>query len=128
MRHLTILVVMLVCGTRLFAADVKLHKFEFWGLMNSLQDPMTLKVAFLQGFNNGFAVGVSPPACKDGRPALEFFRCLFVDNKMSTAQAVAMIDKYYRDNPEKWNLAIGDAIVEALSVKESPCAGQTPRK
>jgi hypothetical protein len=39
-----------------------------------------------------------------------------------------MIDKYYEENPEKWNIPIGDAILEALTVKGGPCEGMLPPK
>lgn len=56
------------------------------------------------------------------------FKCLFLTNEVSSEQAIAMIDKYYHQNPEKWSIGIGDAIIEALSVKGSPCETKNDTK
>jgi hypothetical protein len=42
-------------------------------------------------------------------------------------QAVAMIDKYYDDHPERWSNDLGDGIVQALTVAGGPCSGKAPR-
>lgn len=41
-------------------------------------------------------------------------------------QAIAMVDKYFTANPEKWDLPMGNGIVLALTVKNGPCAGIDP--
>jgi len=37
-------------------------------------------------------------------------------------QAIAMIDKYYQDHPERWTIPLGQALVEALMIENGPCA------
>ena len=43
-----------------------------------------------------------------------------------TKQAVAMIDKYYKDNPQRWSTLLTVAIIEALTVKDGPCPDINP--
>lgn len=93
----------------------KIHQFRLWGTFDS-----TEKLVFLSGFMNGLITGVGMKECSDKskEPLLD---CVLVDKDPSLDQAVAMVDKYFKQNPEKWNIPIGDAVFEALTVKEGPC-------
>jgi hypothetical protein len=39
-------------------------------------------------------------------------------------QAVAMIDKYYKDHPEKWSQVLTVEILEAVTISGGPCEGK----
>ena len=45
---------------------------------------------------------------------------------LSTRQAIAMIDKQYKDHPERWSRFLGDEIIAALTVSGGPCEGAGP--
>jgi len=105
-----ILVMMLVCTSA--NADPSMHKFEYWGDITSFLD----KATFYVGWTNGFLPG-------KGQRGLELSKCL---DKLSYAQVVAMIDKRYKDHPEKWSSPIGLEILEALTFKGSSCEGKNP--
>jgi len=75
---------------------------------------------FYNGFTNGFFAGPRSPAF------LSLADC--IDENVSYEQAIAMIDKYYKANPEKWNIPIGNGLIFALTVKDGPCAGKSPWK
>lgn len=100
--------------------DHILHKFQLWGTFDDLE-----KTDFYIGFTNGLitgsvATGVSPQSKLT--PGMKLMSCLITDSgNPSRVQAIAMIDKYYKENPAKWDMLIGDAIVEALIVKDGPC-------
>jgi hypothetical protein len=102
--------------------DAGIHFFRLWGKMDEMA-----KFNFYQGFTNGLGEGVKPHKMHGG-PRTEghiLIDCLLDDSStLTTPQAIAMIDKYYQDHPEKWNLAIGGEIFEALMVKGGPCAAR----
>src|ERR1700733_679907 len=87
-----------------------IHKFELW---RSQLHSNSEKMVFLTAFTNGYFIG-------RGEQGMEFYRCL--SSNISYPQAVAMIDKYYDANPEKWSSTVGLEILNALTVKDSPCA------
>jgi hypothetical protein len=58
----------------------------------------------------------------DDTPGKKLLDCLLQPYHPGADQAIAMIDKYYRDNPAKWDTPIGKAIIEALMVKDGPCS------
>jgi hypothetical protein len=87
-----------------------IQKFSFWA---SLATPNE-KYLFYSGFTNGFFLG----AKTKGSGAM--YRCLEKD--VPIPQATAMIDKYYRDNPQRWNIPMAITIFEALTVKGGPCS------
>ncbi len=37
-----------------------------------------------------------------------------------------MIDKYYKDNPQRWNTLLAIGIIDALTVKDGPCPDINP--
>lgn len=89
-----------------------IHKFELWGTMRDRVE----KLIFLEGFTNGLFMGPRPP---------EFLSLANCIEGVPPEQTIAMIDKYYRENPEKWNIPIGSAIVSAVTVKGGPCEAKT---
>jgi hypothetical protein len=115
----TILVaVLLFCGAGLFADDIpRVHKFQLWGGMKTSD-----KQLFMMGFTNGLITGASAPRCNDNGTARALLKCVLDPEKADFWQDIAMIDKYYKENPARWSEPIGDAILEALTVNGSPCA------
>lgn len=91
--------------------DPVIHKFEYWGKMNPVE-----KIAFYYGWTNGFLPG-------RGTRSLELADCL---ENISADQALAMIDKQYKEHPEKWGSPIGLQILETLTASGSPCEGKNP--
>ncbi len=89
-----------------------LHKFELWGDMRDSGE----KLLFLSGFTNGLFKGP-----RSG----EFLALASCMGSVSSQQIIAMIDKYYRNNPEQWDNPIGIGIVSAITVKGGPCEGKT---
>jgi hypothetical protein len=87
------------------------HKFQLWGTMKPLE-----KLIFYQGWTNGFFAA-------RGQIGLELATCL---DKVDSDQAIAMIDKRYKDHPEKWSHPITQQLLEALTVKGGPCEGENP--
>lgn len=121
---------MLCCSAGMFAQGLprlqdisKIHKFKLWSTLDNAD-----KLTFLVGFTNGLLAGAATQRCSDNKPTQALLECVLVGKDPSLDQAIAMIDKYYKENPEKWNILIGDAIVEALTVKGGPCAGMAPQK
>jgi len=94
----------------LLSADPVIHNFEAWRAFTTHSE----RVAFFLGWTNGFFYGRGPGG-------LEFGTCL---QTMTTEQALAMIDKYYKDHPERWSKTIGNQLLEALTVPGSPCEGK----
>jgi hypothetical protein len=103
-------VVLLTCAP--LQADPVVHKFQIWGTM---KNPLE-KLIFYQGWTNGFLVARGPGG-------LELANCL--DSDLSIDQAIAMIDKQYKEHPENWSRPITDQILHALTV-EGPCEGKNP--
>jgi len=108
----------------------RLAKFQLWGYM---LDSKTSKETFVMGFTNGFFSGATLYPCADSPKVCDNTKALVncilgTDDQLGFDQAIAMIDKYYKGNPEKWNLPIGDAILEALTIKGGPCADAAPKK
>lgn len=71
------------------------------------------------GFINGYFAGDrSTPMFS------KFANC--IDQNISATQAVAMIDKYFNDNPQRWSASLSKGIVESLTVKDGPCPNLNP--
>jgi len=70
------------------------------------------------GWSNGYFAGYGPQA-------FPLRSC--IEGSIPYQQAVAMIDKYYDDHPEKWGFNLSDEIVEALTVAGGPCSGKAPK-
>jgi hypothetical protein len=103
-------------------AAPKVHKFKLWNTFSNIE-----KVNFFVGFTNGLLTGVGLPRANENKSTQGLVECILFDKGPSVDQAIAMIDKYYKENPERWTIPIGDAILEALTVKGGPCAGMLPK-
>ncbi|MGD1068815.1 MAG: hypothetical protein ABSB15_01635 [Bryobacteraceae bacterium] len=102
----------LILGCSLLGADPVLQKFSLWGDIKAAE-----KSATYAGWTNGFFT-----ADHDER-AKEFYTCL---SRMSNDQALATIDKHYRDHPERWSNNLGSEIFQAVTVSGGPCEGKNP--
>jgi hypothetical protein len=110
MRLKLTLAIPLICG--LAMASPALHKFSLWGLGTTKNER-----AFLYwGWTNGFL---------QARGAYSFGLAACLE-EMSTEQALGMVDKYYKDHPEKWSEPFAEQILEALTVDGGPCKGKNP--
>lgn len=78
----------------------------------------TMKFYFFEGLSNGYLLGSSFGRA-DSPGERKFQDCLM--KGLHATQAVAMIDKYYRDHPERWSAWISTEIVAALAVPGGPC-------
>jgi len=47
---------------------------------------------------------------------------------MSYEQAIAMIDKYYKDHPEEWSQPAGMEMYIALTIETGPCPYKEKKK
>ena len=105
-----------MCAALLFLsplrADSVIHKFEMWG---SDTTP-TLKLFLYWGWSNGFFQG-------RGKPGAKLLACV---EALSYNQAIAMIDKRYKEHPEFWSRPIGEQILNTLTDAGAPCAGMNP--
>ena|ERR1017187_6455042 len=109
----------LFCSVSVFGdSEPFAHQFRMWGLFESKVE----KLHFYWGFTNGLLVGAGGPMRSDETPGRKLLGCLLEPDHPGADQAIAMIDKYYRDNPAKWDTPIGKAIIEALTVKDGPCS------
>jgi hypothetical protein len=90
-------------------ADPVIHKFQLWGGAGPEG-----KLNLYWGCTNGFLQW-------RGSGAPELSACL---QKMTPDQAMAMVDKYYRDHPERWSQPLGGEILRALTMNGGPCEGK----
>lgn len=105
-----VLVVFLTCG--FLNANPVVHPFQAWGIGTGVD-----RVNLYFGWTNGFFQA-------RGQRGLELMDCL--ERKMTTTQAIAMIDKRYKDHPELWSHFLGEQILEALTAEGSPCEDKNP--
>jgi hypothetical protein len=120
-------VIFCFCGVELSAEHIpRTHKFQLWGTLDHEMD----KLNFFIGFTNGLvASGVTVLECNGNQPARRpLYECVLFSKELDLDQAIAMIDKYYKENPGKWGDPIGSAIIDALTVNGGPCAGTAPKK
>jgi hypothetical protein len=103
------LAILLTCG--LLHAESVIHKFELWAIGTESD-----KLSLYWGWTNGFLQARGPRG-------LDLANCL---SGMTTTQAIAMIDKRYKDHPELWSHPLGEQILDALTVDGSPCQGKNP--
>lgn len=88
--------------------------FGAWGTLDFKE-----KTTMYLGFTNGFFLHRSPTAA-------DLSQCI---TTIPLEQAVAMIDKFYKNNPEKWTTwALGEGILRAITVEGGPCADEYPWK
>jgi hypothetical protein len=100
---------LLICS--FLSAYPIIHKFEFWGKGTELN-----KMDIYVGWSNGFLMARGPRG-------LELADCL---TGMSIDQAIAMIDKRYKDHPELWSHPLGEQILGAVTADGGPCDGKDP--
>jgi len=95
----------------LLIADPVIHHFEIWR-----ERSFSEKLSLYTGWINGFLLARG----EFGPPLVD---CL---SKLTYTQAVAMIDKYFNDHPERWNATLGEGILEAMTVPGTTCQGKSP--
>jgi hypothetical protein len=105
-----VVVLLLVPVQRSYAAHVLLP-FAIWGKSNELD-----KLNMWIGWSNGFFQG-------RGQKGLELSNC--IEDRITDEQAIAMIDKRYKDHPEFWSRPLGGEILNALTIKGGPCEGKS---
>ena len=112
-------VALAILGTSALAkADPAGQAFLVWGNKSDTQkSTYSEKLSMYIGWSNGFFAGF-------GAPAFPLRQCL--EDHIPYGQAIAMIDKYHDDHPEKWSNNLSDEIVEALTVAGGPCSGRAP--
>lgn len=88
-------------------------RFAYWGGISPGE-----KLVFLTGFTTGLFTG--PRATGFAK----FWDCL--DKNVTVIQEIAMIDKYYEANPQRWSAPFSYAYVEAITVPDGPCAKINP--
>jgi hypothetical protein len=95
------LVMVLLSGSAAYAGDPILIDLGGWGAITTedSQHAAGDKAWLYLGWTNGFFQSYPPGEFSRYK---ELHSCL---SKMSIEQAVAMIDKYYKDHPEKWGRA-----------------------
>ena len=94
-------------------ANPVVHKFELWGIVGVTESD---KLNLYLGWTNGFLLARGPRGA-------ELAHCL---ESMTSEQAIAMIDKRYKDHPELWSKPFGEQILDALTVDGGPCQGKNP--
>jgi hypothetical protein len=109
MRIRFTLAIVLFC--ELLDADPVVHTFKLWGTTKPIE-----RMSLYWGWTNGFLQA-------RGERAVGLADCL---DRISTDQALAMIDKHYKDHPEKWSRPLGAQMLEALTVAGGPCEGKNP--
>jgi len=120
-RGLGLTLIALCCfGSITTAQDSVPSSHRVFAYFGSWKDiPTQGERAFLYtGFVNGFFAG------ERSRNYDALARC--IEKNMSVDQAVAMIDKYSADNPQRWNVPLPMGIAESLTVKDGPCPGLNP--
>jgi hypothetical protein len=99
--------------------DPVLQNFGVWAANQTYQE----KASLYHGWTNGFLSAAKRYANqKQQKRIIEFAGCL---EKMEYSQAVAIIDKYYKDHPELWQQPLPEMLEKALTAPGSPCEGKT---
>ncbi|MDR3409927.1 MAG: hypothetical protein P4L87_03115 [Formivibrio sp.] len=118
MRALAITLAILATSMLVEAASA-VHTFRVWGTESATRKSTDgEKLSMYIGWSNGYF---------SGRGAQAFPLRLCIEDKIPYDQAIAMIDKYYNDHPEKWGNDLSDEIVQALTVNGGPCGGKAPK-
>jgi len=113
-------IALVILTTPMLAAEYPVvHAFRVWGTKSDTQKvTYEEKFSMYIGWSNGyFSV----------RGAQAFPLRLCIEDNIPYSQAIAMIDKYHDDHPEKWSSDLSDQIVQALTVAGGPCSGKAPR-
>ena len=95
---------------------------ENWGVMKLPE----IKSLYFSGWYAGFSMGIMV-AQNANRSNLkssvtEFEKCL---DAMSTKQKIAIIDKHYKETPQRWNNLLSAEILVAFGKKGGPCEGKS---
>ena len=118
MRVFTITLAILVTSL-LAEADTAVHTFRVWGTESATKKSTYVeKLSMYVGWSNGYFSG-------HGEKAFPLRLC--IEDNIPYDQAIAMIDKYYDDHPEKWSNNLSEEIIQALTVKGGPCGGNAPK-
>jgi len=110
-RRVLLLVLMILLSRGLLCADSVVHKFELWGKGTDVD-----RLNLYWGWTNGFLQASGPRG-------VELAVCL---DGMTTTQALAMIDKRFKEHPELWSHPLGEQILNALTAEGGPCQGKNP--
>ena len=115
------LVILLVCG--LLNADPVIHRFQLWGEAKITESHrLTIYLGWVNGFLSAMAFSAESerPDVRKGRQLRGEELCACLEAQLTNKQAVAIIDKFYKDHPEKWSAPLGAEILEAL-MENGPC-------
>jgi hypothetical protein len=104
------LVILLLSISTATTAQPVTHRFSVWGV----NADEAFKTGLYIGWLSGFFIE------KAGRDAV-FLSCL---ETLPYSQAIAMVDKYYKDHPERWSRAFRSEMVSALAIDGGPCEGK----
>ncbi|MHB2008786.1 MAG: hypothetical protein ACYCOX_12140 [Acidobacteriaceae bacterium] len=110
------MIALVILATSMLAdADTAVHAFRVWGMETATQkSTYGEKLDMYIGWSDGYFSG-------RGAQAFPLRSC--IEDNVPYSQAVAMIDKYHEDHPEKWSNDLSDEIVQALTVAGGPCNG-----
>jgi len=114
------MITLAILATSMLAeAASAVHTFRVWGMESATQkSTYSEKLSMYVGWSNGYF---------SGRGAQGFPLRSCIEDNIPYDQAIAMIDRYYDDHPEKWSNDLSDEIVKALTVAGGPCSGKAPR-
>jgi hypothetical protein len=97
-----------------------LQTFVVWAANQTYQE----KASLYHGWTNGFLSAAKNYANqKQQKHIVEFAGCL---ETMEYPQAVAVIDKYYKDHPELWQQPLAEMLTKALTAPGTACEGKSP--
>ena len=115
------LAILLVCG--LLNADPIIHRFQLWGEAKMTESHrLTMYLGWVNGFLSSMAFRAESERsdASKGRELRGKELCDCLEAQLTNKQAVAIIDKFYKDHPEKWSAPLGVEILEAL-MENGPC-------
>lgn len=120
MRFTTKVLLTLAAVTAIVPADTVLQSFNVWAANKTYQE----KASLYHGWRNGYLQGLRQHANPEQmKRVVEFATCM---EKYPYREAVALIDKFYKDHPETRQQPLPDTILVALTVKGTPCHGKAP--
>jgi hypothetical protein len=115
------LAILLVCG--LLNADPVIFRFQLWGEAKVTESQrLAIYVGWVNGFLSAMAFSAEsePPDVRKVRQLRGDKLCDCLEAQLTHKQAVAIVDKFYKDHPEKWSAPLGAEILEAL-MEKGPC-------
>src|SRR5579863_10126216 len=106
-----------VALTHAVLGDPVLQNFGVWAANQTYQE----KASLYHGWTNGFLSAAKSYANpKQQKRIIEFAGCL---ESMEYAQAVGLIDEYYKNHPDLWQQPLAEMLTKALTAPGTPCAG-----